>query len=149
MATTTDAFTAWVNNVHALGGVATVWPFNVGDNAGAYGTPAARFPADVFATLSNAGQLPMANGVQFNTAGTWVYVLSSVMMDPTTGQPIGDAVNNSAATLVDPTQAEIEQNCSALNNCPTNFEQELMTWAKIGAIGLGAFIALKVIKEVA
>jgi hypothetical protein len=129
-----SAFTSWVDQAHSLGGVATVWPFSTGPYASNYGQPAARFPADVFASLADAGTLPMTDGVQFNNPGTWVYVLATSM----TGS---SAVNDAATQLVDPTQAELEQACAANGDCPTDWQgllKELVigTGVLVGAIVL-------------
>lgn len=126
-------YVAWVNAVHALGGIATAWPF-----AGvSYGRPAARFPADTFATLANAGQLPMAAGVQFNTPGTWVYVLASAM----TGS---SSVDDSAQAMVNATTAEAEQACAIAGNCGGTSLEGIVRDVVIG-IGLlaGVFVISK------
>lgn len=110
----TATYGAWVDSVHALGGVATAWPFQTGAYAGSYGLPAARFPADTFANLANVGALPMATGVQFNVPGTWVYVLASSMTGDTN-------IDNAAQGLIAPTQAELEQACAQEGNCPVDW----------------------------
>jgi hypothetical protein len=141
------AYVAWVDAVHQLGGVATAWPFSVGQYGSSYGVPAARFPASAFATMAGSEypglgvSIPVANGVQFNNAGTWVYVLASAM----TGGP---SVDQSAQAMTGATQAESEQACAANNNCPTYFEQELVTYAKVAVVALAAFYTFKVVKAV-
>lgn len=161
---TDQAYADWAADVKALGGVATAWPFGgpvpvtdpttgivMGTNVSAqYGQPTARFPASVFAAM--AGQtvtapsgrsvyIPMANGVQFTASGSWAYVLASVM----TGS---SAVDNSAQAMTNATDAEAEGACAANDNCSTHFEQDLMTYAKWAAIGLAAYLTLKVVKTV-
>lgn len=160
---TDQAYADWTTDVKTLGGVATAWPFGgpipvvdpltglpMGTNVSAqYGQPAARFPASVFAqiagqTLTVNGRtvyIPMANGVQFTVSGSWAYVLASQM----TGT---SAVDSSAQAMVNATDADAERACAANDNCPTHFEQDLMTYAKYAGIGLGVYLAFKIVKTV-
>lgn len=162
-AITDAAYAAWAADVRSLGGIPTAWPYGgpepvtdpmsgivVSTNVSAqYGQPAARFASDLFATL--AGQtltvngdtitIPMVSGVQFTVNGEWVYVLASSMTGST-------AVDNSAQAMTQATQAEAEMACAAAGNCPIDWEGEIYKWGKIGAIGVGAVIALKILKEV-
>lgn len=119
----------------------------VGDSS-SYGLPAARFPADVFATIAgnsyaNLGvSVPVANGVQFNLAGTWVYVLASAM----TGT---NDVDSSAQAMTGATDAEAEKACAANNNCVPDWEKQLLGYAKVAVVIFGAYVAFRAFKAVA
>ena len=146
-------YTAWVDRVHQLGGVATAWPFDgpaivsydaktglpirTGDPVSPdYGKPAARFPADVFAQLAG-NELPMAVGVRFNNPGTWVYVLASAMNDGNI------AVDQSSQAMTGATKAEAEYACAANGNCPTNLEELLKKIAIGAAVVAGVIVTVK------
>lgn len=73
-------YTSWVNLVHSLGGVATVWPFAPDVYVGnVQGQPAARFDNATYAAEFNAGALPAGVGTQAAPNGQYVYVLGSTM----------------------------------------------------------------------
>jgi hypothetical protein len=80
-----SAFTDWRDDVHALGGVATTWPFAGND----FGRPAARLSAAAYIAAFNGGLLPTGEGTQASANGQTFYVLAAAM----TGS---DAVDGSA-----------------------------------------------------
>ena len=130
-----SAYTAWVDSVHRLGGVATVWPFATGNYAASYGQPAARFPVDVYTSYINDGTFSMAwDGVQTNNPGSWVYVLAAAMEG-------NQSVNEAAQGLIDPTQAELEQACAVNGNCPVDWS----SLVKEIVIGVAVLVGVSVL----
>lgn len=67
-------YPTWAAQVQALGGVATVWPFQTSN----YGEPAARFDSATYSQLVNNGTLS-GIGAQATTSGAWVYVIATAM----------------------------------------------------------------------
>ena len=86
----------------------------------------------------------MADGVQFNNPGTWVYVLAQSM---TGSSDVDTSIHDSVNTA---TQAEAEAACAVNGNCPTDIEKllkELLIGAAVIVGGLVAMKTLNVVKD--
>jgi len=71
-------YAAWVTTVKALGGVATVWPPNIPPAANA-GKPAARFDAQRYGQLANAGKILPSASQTAKGAFAWVLAPAAVI----------------------------------------------------------------------
>ena len=128
-----DTYNAWVASVKALGGVATVWPFDDG-NAG---RPAARFTAQTYVTLYNAGNIDPTVPQEASGDNQNVYVLAS------------GVVAAAAAGLTAPTTTEVAQlpggitgfNPFANTDLPTILKWAALTVA--GVVGLSLLSSLE------
>lgn len=71
-----DAYSDWAAFTQGLGGVATAWPFNTGIYGKYYGLSAARFTAQSYGTLANAGRIDVTQPTQSTANGQYIYVLA-------------------------------------------------------------------------
>ena len=112
-------FADWVAAVRAIGGTPTAWPFSTGLYGNLYGRPAARYTAQAYASLGNAGKLPdISQPTQATTSNKFIYVLANKLVAgdaPTTMNWVQRAANeafsvgdSAAAAIGLPSLAAIE-----------------------------------------